>query len=49
MPELSLFFATSVAITVAPGPDYLSVLARDVSQGCAVDRVWAPGWAGWRT
>ncbi|WXK23886.1 hypothetical protein IHE33_10680 [Mycetohabitans endofungorum] len=48
MSELPLFLATFVAITVASGPGYLSVLARDVSQGRAVDRVWALGWAGWR-
>lgn len=33
MPDLLLFLITSVAITVAPGPDNLQVLARGMAQG----------------
>jgi len=33
MPDLLLFLLTSVAITVAPGPDNLQVLARGMAQG----------------
>ncbi len=33
LPSLLLFLAASVAVTVAPGPDNLQVLARALSQG----------------
>ncbi|MFP3481187.1 LysE family translocator, partial [Burkholderia sp. SIMBA_057] len=33
MPNFLLFLTTSVAITMAPGPDNLQVLARGISQG----------------
>jgi threonine/homoserine/homoserine lactone efflux protein len=45
MPNLLLFLVTSVAITVAPGPDNLQVLARGVSQGRAAGLVAACGFA----
>lgn len=45
MPNLLLFLATSVAITIAPGPDNLQVLARGVSQGRAAGLVAACGFA----
>lgn len=35
MPNVTLFLATSVAITIAPGPDNLQVIARGISQGRA--------------
>ncbi|WP_422392611.1 hypothetical protein IHE31_13990 [Mycetohabitans rhizoxinica] len=43
MRELSLLVATSVAITVAPGLDHLSVLSRNVLQGRAAFIALAPG------
>lgn len=45
MPNLPLFLATSVAITVAPGPDNLQVLARGISQGRAAGFVAALGFS----
>ncbi|WP_414450973.1 LysE family translocator [Burkholderia sp. 22PA0099] len=45
MPNFLLFLATSVAITVAPGPDNLQVLARGISQGRAAGLVSALGFA----
>jgi threonine/homoserine/homoserine lactone efflux protein len=45
MPNLLLFLATSIAITVAPGPDNLQVLARGISQGRAAGLVAALGFA----
>lgn len=45
MPNFMLFLATSVAITVAPGPDNLQVLARGISQGRAAGFVAALGFA----
>ena len=43
MPNFMLFLATSVAITFAPGPDNLQVLARGISQGRAAGFVAALG------
>jgi len=45
MPNFLLFLATSVAITMAPGPDNLQVLARGISQGRAAGFVAALGFA----
>jgi threonine/homoserine/homoserine lactone efflux protein len=45
MPDFLLFLATSIAITVAPGPDNLQVLARGISQGRAAGLVAALGFA----
>jgi threonine/homoserine/homoserine lactone efflux protein len=45
MPNFLLFLATSVAITMAPGPDNLQVLARGISQGRAAGLVAALGFA----
>jgi threonine/homoserine/homoserine lactone efflux protein len=45
MPNFALFLATSLAITFAPGPDNLQVLARGISQGRAAGLVSALGFA----
>jgi threonine/homoserine/homoserine lactone efflux protein len=45
MPYFLLFLAASIAITVAPGPDNLQVLARGISQGRAAGLVAALGFA----
>ena len=45
MPNFLLFLATSIAITMAPGPDNLQVLARGMSQGRAAGLVAALGFA----
>lgn len=45
MPNLPLFIAASIAITAAPGPDNLQVLARGISQGRAAGLVAALGFA----
>ena len=45
MPNFPLFLATSIAITLAPGPDNLQVLARGISQGRAAGLVAALGLA----
>jgi threonine/homoserine/homoserine lactone efflux protein len=45
MPHLLLFLLTSIAITVAPGPDNLQVLARGMAQGRAAGLVAALGFA----
>jgi threonine/homoserine/homoserine lactone efflux protein len=45
MPNFALFLATSVAITLAPGPDNLQVLARGIAQGRAAGLVAALGFA----
>jgi threonine/homoserine/homoserine lactone efflux protein len=45
MPNVALFVATSVAITVAPGPDNLQVVARGISQGRLAGFVAALGFA----
>jgi len=45
MPDFLLFLATSLAITFAPGPDNLQVLARGISQGRAAGFVAALGFA----
>jgi threonine/homoserine/homoserine lactone efflux protein len=45
MPDFLLFLAASVAITIAPGPDNLQVLARGISQGRAAGLVAALGFA----
>lgn len=45
MPNFALFLATSLAITFAPGPDNLQVLARGISQGRAAGLVAALGFA----
>ena len=45
MPDFLLFLAASIAITVAPGPDNLQVLARGISQGRADGLVAALGFA----
>ncbi|MDF3834724.1 LysE family translocator [Cupriavidus basilensis] len=45
MPDLLLFLATSVAITLAPGPDNLQVLARGMAQGRRAGVVAALGFA----
>ncbi|MGH8780861.1 LysE family translocator [Paraburkholderia sp.] len=43
MPNFMLFLVTSIAITFAPGPDNLQVLARGISQGRAAGFVAALG------
>ncbi|KAF1055033.1 MAG: Homoserine/homoserine lactone efflux protein [Burkholderia gladioli] len=45
MPNFLLLLATSIEITVAPGPDNLQVLARGISQGRAAGLVSALGFA----
>jgi threonine/homoserine/homoserine lactone efflux protein len=45
MPNFLLFLAASIAITAAPGPDNLQVLARGISQGRAAGLVAAFGFA----
>jgi threonine/homoserine/homoserine lactone efflux protein len=45
MPNFLLFLAASIAITVAPGPDNLQVLARGISQGRVAGIVAALGFA----
>jgi threonine/homoserine/homoserine lactone efflux protein len=45
MPNFLLVLATSIAITMAPGPDNLQVLARGISQGRAAGLVAALGFA----
>ncbi len=45
MPDFMLFLATSIAITLAPGPDNLQVLARGIAQGRAAGLVAALGFA----
>jgi threonine/homoserine/homoserine lactone efflux protein len=45
MPNLPLFLAASIAVTAAPGPDNLQVLARGISQGRAAGLVAALGFA----
>ena len=45
MPNFLLFLAASIAITAAPGPDNLQVLARGISQGRAAGLVAAIGFA----
>jgi threonine/homoserine/homoserine lactone efflux protein len=45
MPDFLLFLAASIAITAAPGPDNLQVLARGISQGRAAGLVAALGFA----
>jgi len=45
MPDLLLFLAASVAVTVAPGPDNLQVLARGMSQGRRAGLVAALGFS----
>ncbi|TDV18408.1 LysE family translocator [Paraburkholderia caballeronis] len=45
MPNFALFLGTSLAITFAPGPDNLQVLARGISQGRMAGFVSALGFA----
>ncbi len=45
MPDLLLFLVTSIAITLAPGPDNLQVLARGMAQGRRAGVVAALGFA----
>ena len=45
MPDLFLFLLPSLAITIAPGPDNLQVLARGISQGRAAGVTAAAGFA----
>ncbi|WP_427312463.1 LysE family translocator [Cupriavidus sp. H39] len=45
MPDLLLFLLTSVAVTVAPGPDNLQVLARGMAQGRRAGLVAALGFS----
>ncbi len=45
MPDLLLFLVTSVAITLAPGPDNLQVLARGMAQGRRAGLVAALGFS----
>jgi threonine/homoserine/homoserine lactone efflux protein len=45
MPNFLLFLLASIAITAAPGPDNLQVLARGISQGRAAGLVAALGFA----
>jgi threonine/homoserine/homoserine lactone efflux protein len=45
MPNFLLFLATSIAITCAPGPDNLQVLARGIAQGRTAGLVAALGFA----
>lgn len=45
LPDLLLFVAASLAVTIAPGPDNLQVLARSLSQGRAAGLAAAMGFA----
>jgi threonine/homoserine/homoserine lactone efflux protein len=45
MPDILLFLAASAALTLAPGPDNLQVLARGISQGRAAGVSAALGFA----
>jgi threonine/homoserine/homoserine lactone efflux protein len=45
MPNFLLFLGASIAITFAPGPDNMQVLARGISQGRAAGLVAALGFA----
>ncbi|KWR90014.1 LysE family translocator [Cupriavidus sp. IDO] len=45
MPDLLLFLVTSIAITLAPGPDNLQVLARGMAQGRKAGLVAALGFS----
>ena len=45
MPNFFLFLLASLAITIAPGPDNLQVLARGISQGRAAGVAAAAGFA----
>ena len=45
MNQIALFVAASTAITIAPGPDNLQVIARGISQGRAAGLVAALGFA----
>lgn len=45
MPDLLLFLLTSIAVTVAPGPDNLQVLARGMAQGRRAGLVAALGFS----
>ncbi|OGA96263.1 MAG: lysine transporter LysE [Betaproteobacteria bacterium RIFCSPLOWO2_12_FULL_66_14] len=45
MPELALFLVASFALTIAPGPDNMQVLARGISQGRAAGVTAALGFA----
>jgi len=45
MPDFFLFLLASLAITIAPGPDNLQVLARGISQGRAAGVTAAAGFA----
>ncbi|MFM9971484.1 MAG: LysE family translocator [Burkholderiales bacterium] len=45
MPDIALFLAASAALTIAPGPDNLQVLARGISQGRAAGVAAAMGFA----
>ncbi|CAN7509516.1 LysE family translocator [Trinickia sp. LjRoot230] len=45
MTHIALFLAASIAITVAPGPDNLQVIARGISQGRTAGVVAALGFA----
>lgn len=45
MSHIPLFLAASIAITVAPGPDNLQVIARGISQGRTAGFVAALGFA----
>ena len=45
LPNLLLFLAASLAVTIAPGPDNLQVLARAMSQGRAAGVAAALGFA----
>jgi threonine/homoserine/homoserine lactone efflux protein len=45
MPDFFLFLLASLAITIAPGPDNLQVLARGIAQGRAAGVVSAAGFA----
>ncbi|WP_153101431.1 LysE family translocator [Paraburkholderia hayleyella] len=45
MPNFLLFLVTSLAVTFAPGPDNMQVLARGIAQGRAAGLVAALGFA----
>lgn len=45
MPNLWLFLLTSVAVTLAPGPDNMQVIARGIAQGRRAGLVAAAGFA----
>jgi threonine/homoserine/homoserine lactone efflux protein len=45
MPNIPLFLMTSVAVTIAPGPDNIQVLARGISQGRGAGLVAASGFS----